>query len=96
MADNPDAMTVYTTLHPAEGQLRASVRRSLKRDYSEHLLDGLYVFHNPFAHQPLPHSVFDHPRITQMTVAQDGELLGIGPSDFLLARLLNTIIQRES
>ncbi len=96
LADNPDARTVYTTFHPAEGQLKANVRTSLKREYSEHLLDGLYVFHNPFAHQPLPPCIFDHPRITQMTMAPDGELLGVGPSDFLLARMLNSIVERES
>lgn len=96
LADNPNAMTVYTTFHPAEDQLRANVRTALKRDYSEHLLDGLYVFHNPFARQPLPPTVFDHPRITQMTMAPDGELLGVGPRDFLLARMLNSVIEQEN
>ena len=96
LAKNPEAKTIYTTFHPADGQLNADVRHTSKRDYHEDLLDGLYVFHNPYAQRPLPISVFDHPRITQMTLSPDGQLLGIGPSDFLLARFLQSFIESES
>lgn len=90
LAENPEAMTIYTTLHPVEGQLTPNISRRWKRDYVEHLMDGLYVFHNPFALHPLPKSLFAHPRIAQMIPAPDGELLTDAPDDFLLVRMLES------
>lgn len=94
LADNPDAKTIYTTFHPAKGQLRPEIRHARKCDYVEHLLDGLYVLHNPFAKRPLPKGLFDHPRIAQMRPAEDGELLINAPDDFLLVRQLQSVIER--
>lgn len=91
LADNPEALTVYTTFHPKEGQLLPEIRRAMKREYVEHLLDGLYVFHNPFAKHPLPNSIFAHQRIAQMRPADDGELVTEAPDDFLLVRQLQSI-----
>lgn len=94
LADNPNAKTFYTTFHPVVGQLHPQVRHAIKRDYVEHLLDGLFVLHNPFAKHPLPKSVFNNPRIAQMLPAPDGELITDAPDDFLLVRLLQSVIER--
>jgi hypothetical protein len=59
-------------------------------------MDGLFVFHNPFAKHPLPPGVFDHDRIAQMTIAPDGEVLSIAPSDFLLSRMLSSFVERDA
>lgn len=91
LADNPEAQSVYTTFHPREGQLLPEVRRTMKRDYVEHLLDGLFVLHNPFAKHPLPNSIFGHPRIAQIRPADNGELLTEAPDDFLLVRQLQSL-----
>lgn len=88
LADNPSAHTVYTTFHPREGSLYPEIRTALKRDYREHLLDGMWVLHNPFAKRPIPDGVFSHPRIAEVRVAADGELLINGPDDMLLVRSL--------
>jgi hypothetical protein len=91
LATNPDANTMYITFHPAEGQLLPVVRKTPKRDYIEHLLDGVLVLHNPFARRPLPKTVFAHPRIAQMIPAADGELVTDAPDDFLLVRTLFSV-----
>ncbi|WP_215842702.1 hypothetical protein HHS34_009990 [Acidithiobacillus montserratensis] len=90
LADNPDAPTIYTTLHPREGTLEPEIRKARKADYSEHLLDGLYVFHNPCAKHPLPHGLLAHPRLAECWIAPDGELIMEAPDDFLLVRMLNS------
>ena len=95
LADNPGAKTVYTTFHPQEGSLRAKIRQTPKCDYMEHLLDGLYVLHNPFARFPIPSGLLSHPRIAEVRVAHDGELLMQAPDDFLLARSLWSVLDTE-
>jgi hypothetical protein len=36
-----------------------------KRDYHETLLDGLHIFHNPYADVPLDHETFNQPEVVQ-------------------------------
>lgn len=91
LADNPEAPSVYTTLHPNPGSLTPVVRTTWKRDYAEHLMDGLYVLHNPFARHPLPPGLLSHPRLCEVRVADDGELIMNAPDDFLLLRMLQSI-----
>lgn len=91
LADNPDALSTYCTLHPNPGSLLPILRSAMKRDYSEHLMDGLYVLHNPFARHPLPPGLLSHPRLCEVTVAPDGELIMNAPDDFLLLRMLKTM-----
>ncbi|WP_256671898.1 glycosaminoglycan attachment site [Pseudomonas sp. 18058] len=67
LAENPDVLSVYTTLHPR--RLIPVVRTSLKQDYSEHLMDGLYVLHNPVARNPIPSVLLSHPRVCAVNVA---------------------------
>lgn len=95
MADNPTARTLYTTFHPQEESLLPRVLTRLKRDYSEHLLDGLMVLHNPFATHPLSDDVFDHPRIAQVRLTPSGQMITNAPDDFLLVRMLQSIIERD-
>jgi hypothetical protein len=94
LADNPSANTVYTTFHPRETDLYAEIRRALKRDYREHLFDGMYVLHNPFATRPILPGVLSHPRLAEIRVAPDGELIIHAPDDFLLVRTLITFGSR--
>lgn len=91
VAENPNALSVYCTLHPNPGSLHPIMRSAMKQDYSEHLMDGLYVLHNPFARHPLPPGLLSHPRLCEVNVAPDGELIMNAPDDFLLLRMLNTV-----
>lgn len=95
LADNPDATSIYTTIHPNPGSLLPLVKTARKRDYSEHLLDGLYVLHNPFARHPVPPGLLSHPRVCEVNVAPDGELLVNAPDDFLLLRMLKSHVTRQ-
>jgi len=94
LADAPDRATVFKTFHPNPGSLLPEVRSTRKADYSEDLLDGLYVFHNPYAKQALPKDVFDHPRVAQYVLDEDGTLYTFAPDDFLLMRTLFSLTSR--
>jgi hypothetical protein len=91
LADNPDAPSVYTTLTPKSGSLYPNIKVAKKCDYQEHLLDGLYVLHNPFANYPLPPEALGHSRVAQCYVKSDGELDFEAPDDFLLLRFLQSL-----
>lgn len=91
LADNPNARTVYRTLHPNPGSLHPIMRVATKADYHEHLLDGLCVMHNPFARHKLGPEVLGHERLAQGFVKPDGELDFVAPDDFLLMRFLLSV-----
>ena len=91
LADAPSARTIYTTFHPNPGSLQPAMRQAAKVDYVEHLLDGLYVFHNPFATRPLPAELFSHERVAQLITNDDGIQEFVAPDDFLLMRMLQSI-----
>jgi hypothetical protein len=91
LADNPSAGTVYKTLHPNTESLYPIMRVATKADYREHLLDGLYVMHNPFAKHKLSPKVLGHERLAQGFVKPDGELDLAAPDDFLLIRSLMSV-----
>ena len=95
LADNPNAKTIYQTFHSQDGTLLPEVRKALKRDYVEHLLDGVYVLHNPFAKYPISDGTLSHPRLAEVHVAEDGELIINAPDDFLLVRTLWSVQERN-
>ena len=89
LANAPERNIQFTTMHPSEGPgLMPELRTAIKANYVEHLLDGLYVFHNPYAERPLPANVFDHERLGRFIVRPDGNLEERCPDDFLLMRML--------
>ncbi|MDC8012806.1 hypothetical protein [Tahibacter soli] len=94
LADAPERNIEFTTFHPSNAPgLKPDVRTTMKAGYAEHLLDGLYVFHNPYAEQPLPADVFDHDRLARYVVRPEGDLEERCPDDLLLMRML---ISKES
>lgn len=96
VADNPTARSIYTTFHPNPGTLIPVVKTTPKSEYREHLLDGLCVFHNPFAEFPLKPTTLGHERMAQAFIRQDGELDFLAPDDFLLMRSLMSIKVTDS
>lgn len=94
LADVPDRATIFHTLHPNPGSLLPKVQSARKADYSEDLLDGLYILHNPYAKRPLPKDAFDHSRVAQYVADKDGSVYEVGPDDFLLMRNLISLISR--
>ncbi|MCY8042151.1 hypothetical protein MOB71_08255 [Bacillus spizizenii] len=61
-----------------------------KSEMKEDLLDGLVVFHNPYAKKPLDNKIFDHPLIAQVTGINDEENINV-PHNMLLQREVVTI-----
>jgi hypothetical protein len=96
MADNPNALTVYKTLHPNPNGIMPTVKVRRKQEYQEDLLDGFCVFHNPFAKHKLSPDFFNHNRLAQAYIRPDGELHFDHPKDFLLCRMLQTVTLRKS
>lgn len=91
VADNPASLSFYTTYHPNPHSLHPIIKQMRKSEYSEHLLDGLWIFHNPFADKPLDPKTLYHERLAQCFVKDDGELDFEAPDDFLLLRHLTSI-----
>lgn len=95
LADNSEALTWYRTFHPQEGTLLPRVELRRKCDYQEDVMDGLWVLHNPFARHPVPAGMLSHTRVAEVRVADDGELKITAPDDFLLVRMLHSLIERR-
>lgn len=60
-----DAFIWFTTLRFNAFGSQPILQAVEKKDYHEGLLEGLYVFHNPFALHPVPTNWFQHEDITQ-------------------------------
>jgi len=92
LATNSTIDAVFNTLHPKRGSLLPEVRATPKAQYHEDLLDGIYVFHNPYAKYPLPAGILSHPRIAEVSAdPQTGMLLFSAADDFLLTRSLMSL-----
>lgn len=74
-----------TTHHPGSGGEGLLLNNFENEKYSEFLLDGLYVFHNPHAKYPLSLETFRN-KFTTQYYWEDGELKRDMPENFLLTR----------
>lgn len=97
LADDDSAMSIYTSYHPpVDGTLIPEIKRMKKCDYEEHLVDGLHIFHNPFAEHPLGVETFNHERVAQYFIDRENGLEIIAPDDFLLLRHLQSLTYKSS
>ena len=94
LADNPNELSLYQTFHPGDDGITPRIKVTRKCDYHEHLLDGLHVFHNPFAERPLPDDALGHDRIAQFFPVPGG-FRTIEPDDFLLMRMVRTFMPTD-
>lgn len=89
LANNPEALTFYSTCHANGGKsIIPEVRNEIKANYKENIADGIYIVHNPFAQHPLDSTTFHHERIAQCFIHPERGLTIIAPEDFLLLRQL--------
>lgn len=65
LSSDPGDGIVFTALRLNKSSSRPHVIQEPKRRYEEHLLDGLRVYHNPFAAYPLDTTFFRHPQVFQ-------------------------------
>lgn len=94
LADNPHALSLYRSFHPSDDGITPEIRVARKCDYHEHLLDGVHVFHNPFAEHPLPEDTLAHERIAQF-FPRPGGFRTIEPDDFLLMRMIYSVSPQD-
>ncbi|WP_222937136.1 hypothetical protein [Pseudoxanthomonas mexicana] len=91
LADAPERHTAYQTLHPNPTSIVPRYRVSQQGAYREHLLDGLYVAHNPYADYPLPLATFDSAHVARFVPIAGRAVELHMPADFLLWRQLWTL-----
>ena len=94
LARDPVDELVFTTISLNPDSVEPRVRKTRKSDYCQHLLDGLYVIHNPNARHPLRFDTLAHERIAQLSLSEGGALLGTGPDDFLQVRFVFSLTTR--
>lgn len=73
LSEDPNPSVVFNTIHYNPHDTRPLSSRHLRADHEEHLLDGLRIYHNPFANEPLEKDLFSDERIFQAYYDLDGE-----------------------
>lgn len=70
--------------------------RKINHDYSESIQDGLYVFHNPYAKNPLPLGAFRHQGVIQHYFSDSyGHMVIEGMDGFLYMRMSHVFFQGQ-
>jgi hypothetical protein len=95
LSADPNPGIVFTALRLNTASDRPHVIREPKRRYHESLLDGLRIYHNPFAERPLDPTLFRHPNVFQWYF-QDNEEIVEQREGQLLFRCVDTVLDRKS
>ena len=95
LSGDPSNNSVFTALkYNPDGELPLQ-EKFQKNDYKEGLLDGLHVYHNPFAEKPLYREIFDKNGVNQVYFNHDsGEWIQSMMRGFLFFRNVLTLIER--
>ena len=80
MANEPDAINYFVTARHG-----CSALNHYSEDYEECLLDGFFVFHNPYAKNPLSREAFNRREIAQV-YEESGDIVAAIPKGYLLER----------
>lgn len=64
LSRDPD-FAMFKTLRYGKDPLVPVSELLLKKDYHESLMDGLHIFHNPYAETPLNYKIFDRAEVLQ-------------------------------
>jgi hypothetical protein len=65
LSSDPNPYIIFTALKQNSLSINPTVVRQTKANYMEHLLDGLRIYHNPYATHPLDPTSFRNPRVFQ-------------------------------
>ncbi len=95
LSSDPAPGIVFTALRLNPAADRPHVINEPKRRYQESLLDGLRVYHNPFAQRPLDPALFRHPSVFQWHFQGDEEIIEQREGQ-LLFRCVNTVLEKPS
>ncbi len=94
LSSDPNPDIVFTAFRLNTKSHTPHIIKCRKKSYEENLLDGLRVYHNPFATHPLDPALFRHPRVFQSYFA-NGDWIYEQRDGQLLSRNLMTIIARK-
>jgi hypothetical protein len=95
LSSDPSPGIFFTALRLNPASDRPHVIRQPKRRYEENLLDGLRVYHNPFATHPLDPTVFRHRSVFQWYFQGD-KMFVEQHEGLLLFRCVMTATQRKA
>ncbi|WP_326543684.1 glycosaminoglycan attachment site [Pseudorhodoferax sp.] len=93
LSSDPNPNIVFTALRLNRSSDRPHLIKEPKRRYQESLLDGLRVYHNPFAQHSLDPALFRHPSVFQWYF-QNGEEVVEQREGQLLFRCVNTVLDK--
>jgi hypothetical protein len=83
MSGDPDV--IITAIYENRVEGGQTVFKGPNQYYRENILDGLRVYHNPFAAHPLDLSLFDRPEVFQANCRPPARLVNLSESRRLLA-----------
>lgn len=91
LSKNPYNNSLFTALKYNPNSNTPHFIRKDKNNYSEHLLDGLIIYHNPFAKRKIDFELFRHPKVTQVFGCNNGILSREKRENFLEHRCVFTL-----
>jgi hypothetical protein len=92
LSSDPSVGIVFTALRLNPASDQPHIIRAQKQRYEENLLDGLRVYHNPYATHPLNPALFRHPSVFQ-SFYESGDWVYEQREGQLLYRSVQTTIQ---
>lgn len=94
LSSDPNSGSIFTALKLNKNGVRPHVENKKKASYSEHLVDGLRVYHNPHAVVALEPEVFRDNRVFQTYYDYKSEEWVYEQHDGqLLFRMVNTVVE---
>lgn len=94
LSSDPSPGIVFTALRLNPASDQPHIIQAPKRRYEENLLDGLRVYHNPYATHPLNLTLFRHPSVFQ-SFYENNDWVYEQREGQLLFRSVQTTIQRK-
>jgi len=95
-APAPGEQVMVTSLHYNPNSHEPHKRCVRKEDAGEGLLDGLFIFHNPFAKHPLDPALMRNPSVAQAYTRGGGEWVHERPEGHLTFRTVFTAREQAS
>lgn len=94
LSSAPNPAIFFTALRFNPTSDRPHIINEPKRRYQENLLDGLRIYHNPFAQHPLSPALFRHPSVFKWHF-RDGEEFIEQHEGQLLFRCVHTFLDQK-
>lgn len=91
LSSDPNRGIVFTAVRYNPDSVKPHIVKEPKQRYTENLLDGLRIYHNPFATRPLDPAMFRHPSVFQ-SYYQDDEWVYETRNGQLMFRCVDVVL----